>query len=836
MTNYNVNINISTRGAKKSASEVDMIGRKAKKSAKLVDLFKKSIAGIGVAFVAVGIGKLAIHFTQLNRRLSQFATKANPVKKTFDDLLKVANLTSTRIGDTVESYSRLTTATSDLGFSHKKVIGLVTQINKLLQISGSTTAEAAGGTRQFTQAIASGVLRGEEFNSVMENTPALARALADGLGVGIGKLREMSQAGVLTRKKVLASLEKMSSRTNELFSKLTDTPVQAFTRLRNNVIATIGSFDSMFGITTIITQLLSVMADNTWILTAALGAVAGVAVAAVVPAFNLVTAAIRRITLAMLANPIGAAVIIISASVGALIALWGRFRDSSIELGENQVTMANVIRGAWVSLGGSRVVQKISATWSSFGEFMGRLWDSITAIIKRSINIYVALFIGYKNSVIAIVGAVPAILKQIGIAAANALASAIGTAINAIIAQVNALSGAINNISASFGGGTLIKLIDPVDLTNLFGATDATKQMKDAAGGVSSAFASAFGVDYVGNFATATTDYIVNLNKIGATADKTAKKLNSVTDPTTKTGITGGGGGGGKSGRVTEIQLIGKALTALNEPFSQAKTVFGQLKQMYEDGVIGTEQYASGLDNLKDAFTRAGGNAKQFSVVVGDATASMKKSFEQLAEKSIGDLSDAFVDLLFTGKSSFKELAISIVKSIAKIIAKALLLNFVKTIFGGVGFKDGGSFGSSGNVTANATGNAFANGGTFTNSVVNTPTPFRFSKGGAPALGLMGEAGPEAIMPLKRGKNGRLGVELNGGGNSGGVIQQSVNVIHDGSTQIEYRETSKSDIEIIARRVVVSDAPGVIAREVGNPTSDVSQSLSRSTRLQRKGA
>jgi hypothetical protein len=104
---------------------------------------------------------------------------------------------------------------------------------------------------------------------------------------------------------------------------------------------------------------------------------------------------------------------------------------------------------------------------------------------------------------------------------------------------------------------------------------------------------------------------------------------------------------------------------------------------------------------------------------------------------------------------------------------------FLNLIGGLFGFKNGGVFGSSG-CFGFANGGLFgsditpfAKGGTFTNSVVNTPTLFKFANGGA--LGLMGEAGPEAILPLKRGSNGALGVQMHGGG-SGQGGKPSINV------------------------------------------------------------
>ena len=102
------------------------------------------------------------------------------------------------------------------------------------------------------------------------------------------------------------------------------------------------------------------------------------------------------------------------------------------------------------------------------------------------------------------------------------------------------------------------------------------------------------------------------------------------------------------------------------------------------------------------------------------------------------------------------------------------------------------------NAEANATGGvygggesyrAFATGGAFTNSIVTEPTNFRFAKGGGFGLGLMGEAGPEAIMPLKRTADGSLGVSAEGLGGDNVVMMMKVIVNNYSSEKVEAKES-----------------------------------------------
>lgn len=156
----------------------------------------------------------------------------------------------------------------------------------------------------------------------------------------------------------------------------------------------------------------------------------------------------------------------------------------------------------------------------------------------------------------------------------------------------------------------------------------------------------------------------------------------------------------------------------------------------------------------------------------GKNVAGLTQSFFTSAFSS---MEDALVGFVTTGKLSFRDLTISILSDLAKIAAKAAITNAAIAAFGG----GKGGVGSVISSIFQADGGAwnggvqyFAKGGTFTNSVVSTPTAFGTRSG----LGVMGEAGPEAIMPLTRTSDGQLGVKAAGGGGSTVVAPVSVTV------------------------------------------------------------
>ena len=186
-------------------------------------------------------------------------------------------------------------------------------------------------------------------------------------------------------------------------------------------------------------------------------------------------------------------------------------------------------------------------------------------------------------------------------------------------------------------------------------------------------------------------------------------------------------------------------------------------------------------------------------------------------------MTDAVTEFVLTGKFNFKSLLADILAEIAKFLAKQAVLNFLKMFAGG--WSDGGmgggvaTMGGSGGVSA-----GFAKGGVFENSpslhayrnqIVDTPTPFRFAKGGQ--FGEMGEKGPEAIMPLDRSSDGTLGVRLIGGGAAGGGAGMAVgfefNIVvnSDGSSSTEANTKGKSSA---ALREFADSIRGVVQQEL----------------------
>lgn len=207
-----------------------------------------------------------------------------------------------------------------------------------------------------------------------------------------------------------------------------------------------------------------------------------------------------------------------------------------------------------------------------------------------------------------------------------------------------------------------------------------------------------------------------------------------------------------------------------------------------------------------------------------DEVTQMAKEVEQMVGKAFKGLEDQMVSVFTTGKLSFTNMANSIISDMARIVVRQNITGPLAGLLGNL-FLSGGRAGGAAPVTdlstawsPSAKGNvfgsgiqAFAKGAAFTNSIVSRPTLFKFAKG----TGMMGEAGPEAIMPLRRNASGQLGVVSAG---AGGV---NINVINNVGSDVDVsvasakKNESGFDIELLINKTLSNDIRnnGQIARQ-----------------------
>ena len=178
------------------------------------------------------------------------------------ELFDIAQRIGVPIQETATLYGKLQQAVRMLGGEQRAALSITESISQALRLSGASATEAQSSLLQFGQALASGVLRGEEFNSVVENSPRLAQALADGLNVPIGRLRKLAEEGRLTADVVVNALMSQKEKLASEYAQLPATVSQAFERLRNAFGQWVSRLDESTGITKKLSDAMTWLAQN----------------------------------------------------------------------------------------------------------------------------------------------------------------------------------------------------------------------------------------------------------------------------------------------------------------------------------------------------------------------------------------------------------------------------------------------------------------------------------------------------------------------------------------------------------------------------------------------
>lgn len=193
---------------------------------------------------AVAINQVADQYKNLEARVRLAVGAQTDLHAAIAGIAQVAKDTHSNLDATAELFGRLAATAKELGLSNAQALGVTKTINESIQVSGASAQASEAAVRQLVQALQSGVLRGDEFNSIMEQAPRLAKALADGLEVPVGALRGMAEAGELTAARVVKALKGQAEAINKEFASLPLTTGRALEDLRTQWTLFVGGLDA----------------------------------------------------------------------------------------------------------------------------------------------------------------------------------------------------------------------------------------------------------------------------------------------------------------------------------------------------------------------------------------------------------------------------------------------------------------------------------------------------------------------------------------------------------------------------------------------------------------
>lgn len=202
-----------------------------------------AIAGIISVQALVNLQKLSEQFTLLESRVKRLSASAADARTNYAALVQISSAGGSDLTTTIKLWESLTASLTSLGVTRDQVLSLTDTLQKIGKIGGSSAEEISAALRQFSQAVAGGTLRAEEFNSIIEQMPELGRKIADGLGIPFNELRQQMLDGKLTIDRVLEAIYGQTGKVNDEFKKVPRTVGDASNAIVNAMGAAISKID-----------------------------------------------------------------------------------------------------------------------------------------------------------------------------------------------------------------------------------------------------------------------------------------------------------------------------------------------------------------------------------------------------------------------------------------------------------------------------------------------------------------------------------------------------------------------------------------------------------------
>ncbi|MBH8307835.1 tape measure protein [Acinetobacter baumannii] len=256
----------ATQQAQKYGQEIKTTTQeldKQEKSARSYSTAIKSLAGYmaGLVTINAAINNMDT-YTGLQNRLKLVTNNQAELNKATEDTFQIAQKTYSAWDSVLQVYQRFSDNAKTLNLTMDDTARLTETVSKAVAISGASAEAADAALVQFGQALASGTLRGEELNSVMEQTPALAKAIAQGMGITVGQLRSVAAEGKITSQEIVKALKNVQDDVDALFAKTDITIGQSLTLLNNEITKFVGEAGKGSGAAQVLAGSVQTLASN----------------------------------------------------------------------------------------------------------------------------------------------------------------------------------------------------------------------------------------------------------------------------------------------------------------------------------------------------------------------------------------------------------------------------------------------------------------------------------------------------------------------------------------------------------------------------------------------
>lgn len=227
-----------------------------------VNALVAAMAAVGVGVSISGLATAADSYTTLSARINIATKDGGNFTSAMAGVHQVALMTNSSLEATGNLFTKINDTGKQMGMTQQQALDLTKTINQAIKIGGGSTQASEAALQQFIQALQSGVLRGDEFNSIMEQAPGLTSAMAKGLGVTTGELRKMAEAGELSAERVAKALQSQAGEVQKTYDQFPTTITNALQKIATSWQILIGEMDQSNGASATVADWLVTIADN----------------------------------------------------------------------------------------------------------------------------------------------------------------------------------------------------------------------------------------------------------------------------------------------------------------------------------------------------------------------------------------------------------------------------------------------------------------------------------------------------------------------------------------------------------------------------------------------
>jgi len=227
-----------------------------------VNALVAAMAAVGVGVSISGLATAADSYTTLSARINIATKDGGDFTSAMAGVHQVALMTNSSLEATGNLFTKINDTGKQMGMTQQQALDLTKTINQAVQIGGGSAQASEAALQQFIQALQSGVLRGDEFNSIMEQAPGLTSAMAKGIGVTTGELRKMAENGELGAERITKAIQSQAGQIQATYDKFPTTIGNALTKISTQWQILIGTMDQANGASSTVADWLVVLADN----------------------------------------------------------------------------------------------------------------------------------------------------------------------------------------------------------------------------------------------------------------------------------------------------------------------------------------------------------------------------------------------------------------------------------------------------------------------------------------------------------------------------------------------------------------------------------------------